>query len=251
MEKVLQISHINKKYIIGGKEVYALRNITLDLFAGEIITLLGVNGAGKTTLSSIIGTLKPPTTGDIVYKGESIYKNLIAFRRILGFCPQKPNFERRLTVEENLIFSGRYFGMSHNAINERVAYLLAEFGLEKYAQSAPDILSGGYKQRLLIARSLMHQPKILILDEPTVALDPQVRRDLWEMIASLKKHGMTIILTTHYLDEAEVLSDRVCVLDKGSIVLIETPDNLKKIYNKQTLEEVFIHLINQQGEEKQ
>ncbi len=248
MQKVLQLFHVNKKYIIDRKEVYALNDVSLDLFEGEIMTLLGVNGAGKTTLSSIIATLKPASSGDVLYKGKSIYENLIQFRRVLGFCPQKPNFERRLTVEENLIFSGRYFGIESTMLKNRVKQLLEEFELTPYAHSLPDILSGGYKQRLLIARALVHQPKILILDEPTVALDPQVRRNLWHLIASLKNRGMTIILTTHYLDEAEVLSDRVCVLDKGKIVLVDTPHNLKQLYQKANLEEVFIHLIDQQRE---
>ncbi|OQA34519.1 MAG: Doxorubicin resistance ATP-binding protein DrrA [Candidatus Dependentiae bacterium ADurb.Bin331] len=248
MQKVLQLFHVNKKYIIDRKEVYALNDVSLDLFEGEIMTLLGVNGAGKTTLSSIIATLKPASSGDVLYKGKSIYENLVQFRRVLGFCPQKPNFERRLTVEENLIFSGRYFGIESTMLKNRVKQLLEEFELTPYAHSLPDILSGGYKQRLLIARALVHQPKILILDEPTVALDPQVRRNLWHLIASLKNRGMTIILTTHYLDEAEVLSDRVCVLDKGKIVLVDTPHNLKQLYQKANLEEVFIHLIDQQRE---
>lgn len=200
----------------------------------------------KTTLSSIITTLHPPTTGDVIFNGQSIYKNIIGYRKVLSFCPQKPNFEKILTVQENLVFAGRYFGMDKQHIAERATLLMKEFELEQYAQSSPNILSGGYKQRLLIARALMHEPKLVILDEPTVAMDAPIRRQLWKLIRALKERGVTVILTTHYFDEAEAFSDRVCIMDRGKIILIDTPQNLTSAHENKRLEDVFIDLIEQQ-----
>ena len=242
-ELLLRIKNIKKQYRDKKNIIDAVKGISLDIYKGEIFGLLGPNGAGKTTLSSMIASLHPPTSGDIEFEGQSIYNNLIAYRKVLSFCPQKPNFEKALTVEENLIFAGRYFGMLHHEITTRAAELMEQFGLTSYAQSSPDILSGGYKQRLLIARSLMHKPKLVILDEPTVGMDPHIRRQLWKIIRDLKQTGVTILLTTHYLDEAEALSDRICILDKGSIVLLGTPEALKAEYGKKRLEDLFVDLI--------
>ncbi|MGC2310331.1 MAG: ABC transporter ATP-binding protein [Candidatus Babeliaceae bacterium] len=244
----LQVLNITKTFITKNLIINALKGVSLDIYKGEIVSLLGVNGAGKTTLSSIIATLHPATSGDVLVEGKSIYKNIIKYRHKLGFVPQKPNFDRLLTVKDNLIFAGHYFLIPPQVIKERVDVLLEQFGLDRYANSTADILSGGYKQRLLIARALMHEPSLLILDEPTVALDPQVRRQLWEKILELKKQGVTIILTTHYLDEAEYLSDRVCILDKGIVRLIDKPKNLLSTYNKNKLEDVFIQLLQENHE---
>jgi len=243
---ILECLGITKQYAIDNKPFKALDDVSLTIHKGEIIGLLGPNGAGKTTLSSIVATLHPPTSGDVLFYGESIYKNLISYRTTLGFCPQKPNFEKLLTVEENLRFAGRYFGLPEQVIDERVGYLLKTFNLEKYARSKPDILSGGYKQRLLIARALVHNPKLLLLDEPTVGMDPHIRRQLWDTILQLKSQDITILITTHYLDEAEVLSDRVCILDRGKMKYFDTPQNLKSMYSKSNLEDVFLHLMEDQ-----
>jgi len=242
---LLSIQNITKTFTTNTKIIRALKGVSLDIYQGEILSLLGVNGAGKTTLSSIISSLNPPTSGDILYNGKSIYKDLIDYRRIIGFCPQKPNIDGMLTIEENLYFAGRYFNVPEHEIKKRAEHLMKKFNLTQYAQSKGSILSGGYKQRFLLARTLMHQPKIVILDEPTVGLDPHIRRNLWDVIKELKNDGVTILLTTHYLDEAEYLSDRVCILDKGVIKLIDTPDNLKKTYNQNNLENVFIELIKE------
>jgi ABC-2 type transport system ATP-binding protein len=164
---------------------------------------------------------------------------------MLGFCPQKPNFAAGLTVREHLYFAGRYFLMSPDAIQAQASKLLKQLSLDEYADSSPVILSGGYKQRLLIARALMHKPKLVILDEPTVALDPHIRRQLWEIIKDLKNSGVTVLLTTHYIDEAEILSDRVCVLDRGVVRLIDTPANLMTNYNASKLEDVFLQLMEE------
>jgi ABC-2 type transport system ATP-binding protein len=209
-----------------------------------------VNGAGKTTLSSILATLHPPTSGDILYHGKSIYNDIDAYRMDLGFCPQNQNLDPFLTVEENLYFAGRYFLVPKDILAERIDNLLNHFDLTKYATFSINQLSGGTKQRVLIARALIHNPKIIILDEPTVGLDPDIRRTLWERIKELKKMGMTIILTTHYLDEAEQLSDRVCFLHQGKIILVSSVEELKAKSHKNNLEDIFIDIIAKQNEKQ-
>jgi len=222
----------------------ALKSVTLDIHQGEVFGLLGVNGAGKTTLVSLLATLHPPTSGDIEWNGLSIYKNLIAYRKIIGFCPQKPNLERTLSLGEILIFSGRCYGMTKIEAKNRQEELLEQFNLKEYVNSSIDQVSGGYRQRFLIARSLMHRPKLVILDEPTVGLDSHIRREMWEVIRQLKSQGISVLLTTHYLDEAEELSDRICLLHEGSIRTIDSPENLKKLHQKTTLEEVFLKFVD-------
>ena len=237
---LLKIKNIKKRY--GTKE--ALKGVSLDIYKGEILGLLGVNGAGKTTLSSIIATLHPPTEGDIEFEGKSIYADVATYRFSIGFCPQKPNLNSALTLEQNLRLSGSYYQMTKAQIDARLAQLVKQFDLQEYLHQKAQVLSGGYKQRFMIARALMHNPQLVILDEPTVGLDPHIRRQLWQQIKDLKAAGVTVILTTHYLDEAEQLSDRVCVLDGGLIKLIETPDKLKADFNMNNLEDVFIALMS-------
>jgi ABC-2 type transport system ATP-binding protein len=239
----IEIKNIQKIYNTKRGEIEALKDVSLTINQGEVLSLLGVNGAGKSTLSGIIATLHPATSGDIFFKGESIYKNIEFFRSKIGFCPQRPNLKPMLTLEQNLIFAGRYYGLPEDLIQIRIKNLAQQFKLEKYLQESASILSGGYKQRFMIARSLIHNPELIILDEPTVGLDPHVRRNLWDIIKGLKDQGFTVLLTTHYLDEAEKLSDRVCILDKGKIQLIGTPDKLMEDFKQTNLEDMFIELL--------
>lgn len=245
---LLSIQNIKKYYQNKHNVTKALKGISLDIFKGEILGLLGANGAGKTTLSSIIVTLHPPTDGDILSNGKSIYNNVATYRRDIGYCPQRPNLNPMLTVRQNLVFAGRYYDLPEEQIQRRVTQLMNKYELSQYADAAPSTLSGGYKQRVMIARALMHNPKLVLFDEPTVGLDPHIRHELWESIRDLKKEGITVILTTHYLDEAEMLSDRICILDKGNIRLIDTPENLKTAYQKSKLEDVFIQLMHEEAE---
>lgn len=186
---LLQIQNITKTYKATNKPIDALKGVSLVIYKGEILSLLGVNGAGKSTLSSIIATLHPATSGDILYKGISIYHDLPSFRMRLGYCPQKPNLNPNLTLEQNLLFAGRLYGMQDEQIAARISILAKRFGLESYLAQKAEILSGGYKQRFMIARSLIHRPEFIILDEPTVGLDPHIRRTLWDAIRELKKMG--------------------------------------------------------------
>jgi ABC-2 type transport system ATP-binding protein len=246
METVLfSIQNIKKEYNSEHGIKKALKGISFSIYEAETIALLGINGAGKTTLSSILATLHPATSGEIFFKEKPLMQNLMEYRKELGFCPQKSNLNPSISCRENLIFAARYYGVAEHLIQEKVAVVMEKLKLTAYADKYTYELSGGYKQRFLIARSLLHDPKVIILDEPTVALDPHIRHQLWDTIKELKATGTTIILTTHYLDEAEVLADRVCILDQGLIKLIDNPENLKKSFQKTNLEGVFLQLLEE------
>ncbi len=246
MASFLEIKNITKVYNPRTKPVYALNGVSLTIQKGEIVALLGVNGAGKTTLSSILATLHPPTSGHILFKGASIYENLTSYRMALGFCPQTQNLDPFLNVEENLLFAGRYYLMPEKEIIARVKELMDLLELTRYATFNVNALSGGNKQRLLIARALMHNPELVILDEPTVGLDPDIRKKLWDIIRRLKEHGITIILTTHYLDEAEYLADRICMLSHGKVILTQAVSALREEHKQQRLEDIFIKLVHEE-----
>jgi ABC-2 type transport system ATP-binding protein len=238
---LLSLRDIVKRY--GSRDV--LQGISFNIEQGEIVSLLGPNGAGKTTLSAIIAALKAPTAGDVIWQGISIYKDVPAFRYKIGYCQQKCNLNDELSLYDNLAYAGLAFGMTEAAVKHRIDELSQKLSLGKYLEARSYALSGGFKQRFMIARSLMHSPNLLILDEPTVALDPHVRRQLWEYIKLLKEDGVSVLLTTHYLDEAEYLSDRVVVLDAGKITHIDTPRGLMAAFKKDKLEDVFIHLMQE------
>lgn len=240
---LLVLTHVGKKY--GARK--ALDDVSLTIFEGEIIGLLGVNGAGKTTLSSIIASLIPATSGEILYQGKSIYDQLAEYRRLIGYCPQKPNLNGMLTTRQNLERAAAYHFIPKDEATVRIDKLIEQFNLAKYQHEEPHVLSGGYKQRVVIARALLTNPKIVILDEPTVGLDPHIRHQLWEIIRELKKLNIAVILTTHYLDEAEVLSDRICILDQGNIKLIDTAENLKTTYKQSNLESVFLQIMHEES----
>ena len=222
----------------------AVKEASFDILQGEVFGLLGVNGAGKTTLSSIIASLHPPTSGDVVWQEKSIYDDLYNYRRQLGFCPQHPNIDKSLTIKENLYFAGRFYDMPKDAALRRRDELMERFNLASTGGSLSTELSGGQRQRFILARTLMHSPKLVILDEPTVGLDPHIQRELWDIIKELRADGVSILLTTHYLDEAEFLSDRICLIHEGTIRIIDTPDNLKKKHQKNNLEEVFLKFVD-------
>jgi ABC-2 type transport system ATP-binding protein len=237
----LVIDSVVKTY----NDTRALDGVSMTIHKGEVFALLGVNGAGKTTLSSIIATQHPPTSGDILFKGISIYQDLRRYRMALGFCPQQSNLDPYLSVRQNLIFAGRFYAMNVAAATARADELLSLYDLERYSAYKIDELSGGTRQRVLIARALMHSPELVILDEPTVGLDPDIRRQLWDHISALRDAGVTIILTTHYLDEAEVLADRVCLLREGKVQVICTVADLKEKHDDDSLETIFIRLSRQ------
>lgn len=240
MNGFLEIANISKKY---GEKII-LNKVSFSIFEGEIFSLLGVNGAGKSTLSNILCGITKATSGDILYKNYSIYSDINEYKKNIGYCAQKPNLNNYITLEENLYFAGQAFGLCKDIINENIEKIAIILDIKSYLKSYDALLSGGYRQRFMIARSLMHHPRLLILDEPTVGMDPHIRRNLWDAIKLLKSQGITILLTTHYLDEAEVLSDRVCFLHNGSIQLIDTPANLLQNFKQNNLEDVFVEFLN-------
>lgn len=248
---LLRIEDVHKTYLAKKTAPKtALKKISFSIEEGEIFGLLGVNGAGKTTLSGIIAGLHPPSSGNVFWKGKSIYENILQYRKTVGLCPQKPNINPQLSLEETLVFAARCYGKTKKEAEKQKDHLIDLLDLKSYAQAVATVLSGGYKQRFLLARTLAHHPKLLILDEPTVGLDPHIRKQLWRIITALKAEGVTIILTTHYLEEAEAIADRVCFLDHGEMQVLDTPENLKKLYEKGRLEDVFLHLMETADKER-
>jgi ABC-2 type transport system ATP-binding protein len=229
MSAVLEVTDLVKTYPGTRKSpaVEAVRGIAFRVEAGELFGLLGPNGAGKSTTLGCITTLIRPTAGRIVVDGLDVARDPVAGKRRIAVVPQVRNLDRDLTVREVLTFHGRYFGLPASERESRADRLLEQMQLKDRAKAKPLELSGGLQQRLLIARALMHDPKVLLLDEPTIGLDPQARRMLWETLQDLHRQGLTQILTTHYMEEADRLCERVAIIDHGKILTIDTPDALK------------------------
>jgi ABC-2 type transport system ATP-binding protein len=245
MAKLLEVFGVSKRY--GQREV--LHEVSLEVRRGEVMGLLGVNGAGKTTLSSIIAAVHPPTAGDVRYCGTSIYQDIISYRTHIGYCPQKiSEGASLLSVYEQLWFAGQFFGLSGDVLKERIDSVVSSFSLKDVINRPLSELSGGYRQRFALARSVIHQPDIVILDEPTVALDAHVRRQLWDYIRMMRSEGVAIVLTTHYLDEAEFLSDRICILHHGLVSFMGDPHVWMGQLGKKSLEAAFLHMLA--GEQK-
>ncbi len=208
--------------------VEAVRGISFAVEAGEFFGLLGPNGAGKSTTLGCLNTLVRPTGGRIVLDGVDVTKHPLEAKRRIAVVPQTRNLDRDLTVREVLTFHGRYFGLPAAEREARADRLLAELQIAEKAEAKPLTLSGGQQQRVMIARALMHDPKIVLLDEPTTGLDPQARRLLWETLGSLHRRGLTFILTTHYMEEADRLCQRLAIVDHGEILTLDSPAALKK-----------------------
>ncbi len=208
--------------------VEAVRGISFAVEAGEFFGLLGPNGAGKSTTLGCITTLVRPTSGRIVVDGVDVARHPTDAKRRIAVVPQTRNLDRDLTVREILTFHGRYFGLPAAEREARADRLLAEMQIADKAGAKPLTLSGGQQQRVMIARALMHDPKVLLLDEPTTGLDPQARRLLWESLRALHQGGLTLILTTHYMEEADRLCQRLAIIDHGKILTVDTPEALKK-----------------------
>lgn len=219
--------------------IRAVDKISFTIERGEVFGLLGKNGAGKTTTIKMLTLQLKPTAGEIFFEGRPIRGNEIFIKSLLGLVPQHLNFDQDLTVEENLELHARLHHLPKVEHRERITELLKFVELEKVRNSFVKELSGGMKRRLLIIRALIHRPRILFLDEPTVALDPQVRRKIWELITDLKAQGITIVLTTHYIEEAQALCDRVAILNRGKLVALDTTQNLCAGHS---LEDRFIEL---------
>jgi len=207
--------------------VVALQALTLEIGTGEFFGVLGPNGAGKTTAISILTTRARPTSGVARVAGHDVATEPVRVRRRIGVVPQRPNPDVALTVRENLLVHASFFGVPRAEAARRADALLERVGLLDRAHSLPSQISGGQQQRLMIARALMHDPHILFLDEPTMGLDPQARHLTWEILGELHAAGRTIVLTTHYMEEADRLCDRIAILDQGRVLALDSPAALK------------------------
>lgn len=226
---VVEIDHLTKQY----GSLTALDDASLQIRKGEIFALLGPNGAGKTTMIGCVAGLVVPTKGTARVLGLDVQRDYHETRKAVGLVPQEINFDPFFTVEEILRFQAGYFGVRLS--DERLDELLRAMDLTRKRTAGTRALSGGMKRRLLIAKALVHDPKVLFLDEPTAGVDVELRRDLWNYVRLLRDRGTTIVLTTHYLEEAEELADRIGMIDKGKILLVEDKERLLARLGQKTL----------------
>lgn len=238
------VSDLTKTY---GK-VDTVKGISFEVKQGEIFGILGPNGAGKTTTLEMMEAMRPIDGGSVTIDGIDVARNPYKIRGLIGVQPQTPSFEEKTKLKELLEFFSATYGEKIDVMS-----FLRDVQLEEKANEYPENLSGGQRQRFSIAAALVHGPKVFFLDEPTTGLDPQARRNLWDLVREVRDRGVTVIMTTHYMDEAELLCDRVAVMDEGKIIALDTPKNLikdllKKGFKKEQhveqadLEDVFIDL---------
>ncbi|MFI5233937.1 MAG: ABC transporter ATP-binding protein [Gemmatimonadales bacterium] len=208
-------------------EIAALDGLDLEVNEGEFFGLLGPNGAGKTTTIGVLTTRVNATSGAAFVAGKCVLTDPVSVRRRIGVVPQRPNPDRGLNVIENLLFHGAYFGLSRAVTMQRAMALLEQFEIADRAYAKVDELSGGQQQRLMISRALLHEPRVIFLDEPTVGLDPQARLALWDILRGLHADGRTIVMTTHYMQEADELCNRLAIVDRGKLLALDTPSRLR------------------------
>jgi ABC-2 type transport system ATP-binding protein len=222
MSSILEVKNLVKKY----GDFTAVKGISFDIKEGEIFSLLGPNGAGKTTTISMLSTLYTPTSGDAVIGGHSVTKDPMAVRHVIGVVPQDIALYEDLTAHENLVFWGQMYGLSGKPLATRVDEVLEQIGLTDKAKNRVKTYSGGMKRRVNIGVGLLHKPRLLFMDEPTVGIDPQSRRAILDTVKDLNKQGMTLLYTTHYMEEAQELSDRVGIIDHGELIALGTQKEL-------------------------
>ncbi len=216
-------------------------NLTFEVYEGEVFGFLGANGAGKTTALRILSGLSEPTSGEVIVAGFDAGRQPEKIKRNIGYMCQKFSLYEDLTVKENIMLYGGIYGMKKKLIEERTAALLERLSFVEYGDRLISSLPLGLKQKLAFSVAVLHEPKIVFLDEPTGGVDPVTRRQFWEMIYETAAGGITVFVTTHYMDEAEYCN-RISIMNEGRIVALDTPENLKKQYNAQTVEEVFVKI---------
>src|SRR6266508_4183551 len=236
MSSILEVRNLVKKY----GDFTAVNGISFDIKEGEIFSLLGPNGAGKTTTISMLSTLYTPTSGDATIGGHSITKDPMAVKQIIGVVPQEIALYEDLTARENLIFWGQMYGLSGKPLNSRVDEVLEQIGLTDKAKNRVKTYSGGMKRRVNIGVGLLHKPRLLFMDEPTVGIDPQSRRAILDTVKDLNRQGMTVLYTTHYMEEAQELSDRVGIIDHGELIALGTQKELTQQVGQ--TETLILHL---------
>jgi len=236
----LKVEKLKKTYSNG---LLALDGVSLEVQAGRFFGLLGPNGAGKTTLINSIVSLARPDSGQVEVFGRDAFEEFREARRMIGVSPQEINLDKFLTVEEVLLYHAGYYGIPKRKARERAEEMLERFALVDKRKQRVNTLSGGMKRRVLFARALMHNPKILFLDEPTAGVDVELRYKLWEYIRKLNRGGLTILLTTHYLEEAEELCEEIALINNGKIAAQDTSEGLKKRFGAVNIEEVYLKVV--------
>jgi ABC-2 type transport system ATP-binding protein len=246
LKKVIEVKALEKTFGKGNNKVHAVRGISFDIYEHEIFGFLGPNGAGKTTsLRMIIGLLRPDA-GEVTILGINPNKDGKKLKNVLGIIPQTPTYYEDLTVEENLWFLAKIYDIPKALAKKRIDSLILQIGLEEKRKAITKDLSGGQKRRLNLILALVHDPKIVLCDEPTPGLDPQSRVVVWDFIRNLPNQGKTVILTTHYMEEADRLSNRVAIIDQGKILVLDTPRKLKSSIGEGDL--VEIELVSHHGQ---
>lgn len=236
-EKIISVQNLSKQF----GHFTAVNNISFDVYKGEIFGFLGANGAGKTTAMKMLIGISKPTSGESLVAGFDVKHNPEMVKKNIGYMSQKFSMYDDLTIKENITFFGGIYGLSRNKIKEKTEQLVRELGLENALNKLVGDLPLGWKQKLSFSVALLHEPKIVFLDEPTGGVDPITRRQFWEMIYAQADKGTTIFVTTHYMDEAEYC-DRVSIMVEGKIEALDTPKNLKQQYNVTSMNEVFLKL---------
>jgi ABC-2 type transport system ATP-binding protein len=231
-DEIIRTAGLSKTYP-GGVE--AVVDLDLTVHRGEIFGLLGPNGAGKSTTAGMLTTRVVPTAGTATIAGIDVGAHPAQVKRYIGVVPQTNTLDRSLTVHENLLFHGRFFGMDKATAAAEATALVDRMKLNKFAGASVAALSGGMAQRLMLARAVMHRPEVLFLDEPTTGLDPQSRLALYDLVRSLNAEGQTVLLTTHYMEEADELCDRIAIIDHGRVLALDTPDGLKRQVGADTM----------------
>jgi len=235
---ILQTRDLVKKF----EDVTAVDKLNLEIMEGELFSLLGPNGAGKTTTINILTGIMKPTDGTVTIAGFDVTENMNKIKKLIGVCPQEAAVFQFLNAKENIELIGNLHSLSKKHIEERTTGFLELLGLTEASQRKAGGYSGGMLRKLNLMMALINDPKIAFLDEPTVGMDARSRRNTWEFIGSLKGENKTIILTTHYIEEAETLSDRVGIIDSGKLIELGTPEELKNKYSAKNLEQVFLNI---------
>ena len=241
----LKIEKLRKTYSNG---LLALDGVSLEIQSGRFFGLLGPNGAGKTTLINSVVSLARPDSGTVEVFGRDAYKEFREARRMIGVSPQEINLDKFLTVEETLLYHAGYYGVPKEKARERAEDLLERFALTGKRKDRVNTLSGGMKRRVMFARALMHDPRILFLDEPTAGVDVELRYSLWEYIRELNHGGLTIMLTTHYLEEAEALCEEIALINSGRIAAQDTSVGLKNSFGAENIEEVYLKVVGRDAD---
>lgn len=246
MEPIIEVKNLVKVFHSRRRKITAVNDVSFDVFKGEIFGMIGPNGAGKSTTFSMLTTLIKPTSGSIKVAGFDVENQDYKIRPLIGIVPQKLSLYPLLTARENLELMGNLYHVPKKVMEEKIDYYLKLVGLEASADRYTGGFSGGMKQRLSVIAAVLHDPQILFWDEPSTGLDPQTRNVIWKLARKFNEEGRTLVFTTHYMEEADNLCDRVAVMDSGKMVALDNPEHLKENTGSTNLEEVFVHFTGEE-----